>query len=85
MDSHPVKVFPCMVCGVAGKFRVGINRVPLCGTHHNELKRKAGFGVFGYTSGLTRPEIRRVFGFVIEDDRDYLEADGVTEKAKGGA
>lgn len=58
-----------MVCGNRGKYKVGIDRVPLCGIHKNQIKRDMGLGFFGETIHLTRPQIRAAFGFLVVDDR----------------
>lgn len=58
----------CMVCGIGARYKLGIDRVPLCGNHKNELRRKAGVGFSGETIHLTRVQIRAVFGFLMLDD-----------------
>lgn len=59
----------CIVCGNRAKHRVGMDNTPLCGTHKNQLRRNAGFGMFGYLTHLTRSDIRRAFGFLVVNDQ----------------
>ena len=59
----------CMVCGAKWKRKIGVDQVPLCGTHANQLKRRRGVGLLGYLQHMTRPMIRVEFGFLVTDDR----------------
>lgn len=60
----------CLVCGNRGRYKVGLDRTPLCGIHLKQLQRTHGEGLFGtYLSHMTRPAIRGAFGFLVLDDR----------------
>lgn len=69
MTTKKVEIKPeCMVCGNNAKYKIGLDRVPLCGIHKNQIKRDLGFGFFGETMHLTRPQIRAAFGFLVVND-----------------
>ena len=60
----------CLVCGNRGRYKVGLDRTPLCGIHLKQLRRSHGEGLFGtYLCHLSRVAIRAAFGFLVLDDR----------------
>lgn len=61
-------VTPCMVCNLHVRLFVGPERVPLCGIHVNQLRKKTQEYPWSGIPPLSRREIRSVFGFLMLDD-----------------